>query len=515
MEGLATTSALGISADNFLNGQLKTFQAAIYPQGKLPGATLTLPVGPPNFSRSNRYHEFALYAQDSWKVLPRLTVNLGVRYEYYGVQHNKDPKLDSNYYDGSGSTVFDQIRAGSIQLAPNSPIGSLWKPSKNNWAPRVGFAWDIFGDGKTSFRGGYGIAYERNFGNVTFNVIQNPPNYAVISLQAPADIASIPVTTSNAGPLAGSTGTKVFPKSSLRNVFPNIQQAYAHIYSASLEHQFSEGMLVAFEYSGSSGEDLYSISNPNRLASGNVFLNDPCTPGTDLGDQGNCTSRLQNSQVTNINRRGNGGISNYNALNTRFEIRNFKRFGLQMALNYTWSHAIDNLSSTFSESSNNVNLGFLDPFNPNLDRGNADFDVRHRLAVSAIWQIPAYRNRRDFKGLLLGGWEVVPIWTARTGSPFSLFDWSNALQVCPRAFFDGVPPTTGVTDQPAPGVPNNFVYYQLTERFRLQLRGEAYNIFNHANYSVSFGDNDVSSIDFVSGHRFGNRNMQLAAKLIF
>ncbi len=564
VEGLGATSSLGVPTDNFLSGNLRTFQAAIYPQGKLPGSTLTLPVGPPNFSRSNRYHEWALYAQDTWKLSRKLTLNLGIRYEYYGVQHNKDPKLDSNYYDGPGANIFQQVRAGSIQIAPDSPIGSLWKPSKNNWAPRVGFAYDVFGDGKTSLRGGYGIGYERNFGNVTFNVIQNPPNYAVVSLQAGVDVPSLAITTNNVGPLAGSSGTKVFPKSSLRNVLSDIKQAYAHFYSASLEHEFGGGVLLAAEYSGSAGENLYSISNPNRITTGNLFLNDPCTPGTDPGDAGTCTSRLQNNQVTNINRRGNGGISNYNALNTRFQIRNFERWGVVLGANYTWSHAIDNLSSTFSSGSNAANLGFSDPFNPGLDRGSAEFDIRHRVSLGAVWNIPVFKNQRSLKGQLLGGWELAPIFTARTGSPFTLFDCSNAISVCPHAFFNGFVPRSGNTNVAAPGVPNQFVYYdlrkvnvdstfvnrtntsdfgpypsnysgrntfvaagrwsfdmgvyknlRLSERFNMQLRGESFNILNHANYITSTGDNDVSSIDFVSGKKQGNRNMQLAVKLIF
>ena len=78
------------------------FQAAVYPQGKFPGQAVTLPVTAPNFSRSNRYKEGALYAQDSWKVTPRMTVNLGVRWEYYGVQHNNNPNLDANFYPGAG-----------------------------------------------------------------------------------------------------------------------------------------------------------------------------------------------------------------------------------------------------------------------------------------------------------------------------------------------------------------------------------------------------------------------------
>ncbi len=141
-------------------------------------------MGPPSFSRSNRYHEVAWYAQDSWKATRRVTLSLGLRWEYFGVQHNKDPKLDSNLYLGSGSTYEEQFRNATVMLAPDSPVGGLWGKDFNNYSPRLGVAWDVFGNGKTSVRGGWGLNYERNFGNVTFNVIQNPPNYAVVSMVA-------------------------------------------------------------------------------------------------------------------------------------------------------------------------------------------------------------------------------------------------------------------------------------------------------------------------------------------
>src|SRR5205085_8236430 len=157
-------------------------------------------------------------------------LNLGVRWEYYGVQHNVDQNLDSNFFLGTGATLAEQLRNGQVFTAPNSPVNGLWAPDWNNFAPRVGFAFDVFGNGKTSFRGGYGISYERNFGNVTFNVIQNPPNYAVIALTSGVDVPTIPITTDNSGPLAG-TGSKALPRTSLRYIDQNIKTAYAHMYS--------------------------------------------------------------------------------------------------------------------------------------------------------------------------------------------------------------------------------------------------------------------------------------------
>ncbi len=160
---------------NFLAGDLYRLQVAINPQGKFPGDTVSLPLGPPNFSRSNRYKEAGIYIQDSWKVVPRFTANIGLRWEYFGTQHNKNQNLDSNFYDPANQIDTPQgIRSGQVFLAPQSPPGTLWKPSYHNFAPRLGFAWNVTGNGTTSVRGGFGIGYIRTFGNVTFNVIQEP-----------------------------------------------------------------------------------------------------------------------------------------------------------------------------------------------------------------------------------------------------------------------------------------------------------------------------------------------------
>ncbi len=443
--------------NNLLVGQLSQFQAAVYPQGKFPcvggvvtpDCTLTLPVGPPSFSRSNRFHNASLYAQDSWKVRPNFTLNLGLRWEYIGPQANGNQNLDSNFYLGAGSNVELASATGTVQIAPHSPVGGLWQKQWTNFAPRVGFAWDVKGDGKTSIRGGYGIGYERNFGNVSFNVIQNPPAYAVVALQSGVDVPTIPITSDNAGPLAGSSGTKALGRVTLRAVDPQIKNAYAHQWSFAIERQLTKDALFALEYTGSAGENQYTIDRLN-------------IPGTSIvyAGTGSAGGRI-NPQYSTINFRTNGGTSLYNGLNTRFELRNLQRFGLTLRANYTWSHSIDDASSTFTtDNSGDYNLGLLDPLNPSLDRGSSDFDIRHRVVVAAVWQEPFFK-KPGVANLALGGWNLSPIFTARTGTPFSIFDGTNSDgNLYPRAMFDHAfnPKYSNVPT----GRPNEFSYLDLS-----------------------------------------------------
>jgi hypothetical protein len=552
------------SMENFLQGQLYQVQVAVSPQGKYPCAatvtpacTLTLPVGPPNFSRSNRYHDYSLYIQDAYKISPRVTINLGLRWEVFGTQHNKNGNLDSNYYMGSGSTIQQQIANGNLQNAPSSPIGKLWDTNYGNFGPRIGIAWDLFGDGKTSLRGGYGRAFERNFGNVTFNVIQNPPNYATISVTNGVDLPSIPISTDNFGILSGSSGTKALPKVTLRAVDPNIKTAWAHLFSAALEHRFGEHMLGAVEYSGSLGRNQYGIANVNRVGYGNFYLGVPCTPGTD-GDFGNCTARLNNFQYGSINFRENGGTSNYNAMNLRWDVHS--KWGLNLRANYTWSHAIDDLSDTFS-SGGVANLGWLDPFHPALDRGDAYYDIRHRLVFSGIWDI-GMKGAKGWQKQVLKGWQLAPILSMVSGSPFSIYDCTNGYNACPFGFAtkpvpiggDGLKatatpntynylnmanyfdssyfdPKTGLSD--VGRFPSNMVgrnrfrgpgawnvdlgiykSFFLGERYNLQFRAEGYNFFNHPNLNNP-SSQDFSGGDFVQTSFSGRRFFQMAMKFIF
>ena len=560
------------SIEGLLRGQIYRFQAAIDPQGKYPCAgvvtpacTVSLPVKQPNFGRNNRYNEMAFYLQDNIRLSRNFTLNLGLRYEYYGVQHNDNPKLDSNWYPSGNSNPFQAIREGQVLLSGDSPQRRLWEPG-HSWAPRIGFAWDPTGQGRMSIRGGWGIAYERNFGNVTFNVIQNPPNYAVIALIAGQDIASMPVYKDVAGPLAGTSGTAPIPATSLRAVDPNIRVAYAQTWSMAVEKDFGQGLVSAIEYSGSKGSRLYTLENANMAGAGAVYLGDRCTPG-------NCGVRLKTTQYSNINRRANGGFSNYNGVNFRTELRNWRQTGLNFKINYTYSHAIDNLSDVFSSPDNAFNLGLLDPFNPGLDKGNAAFDARHRVVFGGIWDVPLAKNSRGFVKAIAGGWTIAPIIILRSGNPFTIYDTTNAqFWASARAMFDGPVPTTGNASK-ATSTPNNFEYlnltnakinsdwvnpitgnsefgpfpknmsgrnrfytpgnrtidlgiyknFMITERFRIQLRGEMYNTFNHSNLYVNQGDVDLSGTQIISTNRGKactacipeRRNVQFALKFLF
>lgn len=552
-------SSLPGSLDAFLGGQLALFKAAVNPQGAFPcfrdyttgnlaltpDCSISLPASHPSFTRSNRYKEWAVYAQDSYKLTPKFVANYGLRYDHLGVLRDNNPNLQANFFPGPGSSVPAQIRSGQVLTTPNSPNGRPWNPQHGTFSPRVGFAYDVKGDGKTSLRGGYGISYERNFGNVTFNIIQNPPNYAVLTIN------NTLVTTSNLGPLAGAFGTEPLPPSSLRAVDPGIRVASTQFYSLTLERQIANGAMVSIGYVGSRGIHLYDIKNYNQQGAGNVYLGDPITPATAAA---NGYSR-SNNQYSDINDRGSNGDSHYDGMNIGLQMNDVHRTGLSLTANYTYAHSLDDISSTFSESnsaSNGIgNLGYLNPFNPGLDYGASDFDTRHRFVLAPIYQTPWFKGNKSMKGRLLGGYLVTGIYTVRTGTPFTYSDSTNSLNAgagsgIPR-YLPSAPITnkrfnkivsqsgsnvynTGTLPAAAPypasslpyggisdygpypaGMSHRNAFYgpgawnidlaasknvPITERVSLEFRAEGFDIFNHHNLYGLNSNNDVANFGY-------------------
>jgi len=538
---------------NLLTGDLYQFQAAVDPKGALPcvrnpytgvltqtpGCSINLPATAPVFARSNRFHDWAAYAQDSFKLMPRFTLNYGVRYEYYGVQHNSNRNLESNFYYGTGSNLFQEIRNGQVSTSPKSPIGRLWNPQYGTVSPRIGFAYDIFGTGRTSIRGGYGISYERNFGNVTFNVIQNPPNYAVVVIN------DTKITTSNAGPLAGSTGSVPLPPTSLRHVDQNIRTAQTQFWDAALDQQLAKNTVVSLQYTGARGLHLYDIKNFNGLGSGNVLLGDPYQDPV----SGKKKLTRLNNQYSNVNNRGSNGDSYYEAMNIQFQSTDLHHTGLSLVANYTLAHQIDDLITTFSETNNAFSLGYTEPFNPGFDRGNGDLDIRHRLVIAPIYRTPFYGTGHRWLTQALGAWQLTGIYTVRTGAPFTYFDathnatgynvgrynpgspiaqhtfksipkgqdggGSNTYVIgnLPAAVTYGNDALGGISDWgpfPATMVARNSFrgpgawtfdasvskIIPIHEQVNLEFRAEGFNLLNHHNLFIQSGLNDVSNVGY-------------------
>jgi len=375
----------------------------------------------PNFYRGYRANDYSGYFQDDWRIWKNLTLNLGLRYDYFGVPHNYQPGLDANFFFGAPTTPFATVSNNPF-MPVNSPVyariangavqqknSDIWGKDYNNFAPRVGFAWDVKGDQKLVVRGGYGIGYDRMYNNIFENMRFNPPAYcqcafgALVNgtaggnLETPG-IYGVPFTGTAqfVNPALFPNG---LPAATLRHMDQNLYTPYYEQVNFGIQHEFAKDFVFEANYVGTFGKGLLGLVNMNTF--------DGRTVGAPY------SSKRINTAYTNDSMRTNAFNSNYNAL--QVVVR--KRFtnGLQFNANYTYSKAMDQLSDVFTLKSG---LAYpTDNMNIWNDYGPADFNLQHRFVGSFSYDLPFWKGNK-----FLGGWSTSGIVTLQSGLPFSLND---------------------------------------------------------------------------------------------
>ena len=500
--------------------------------------------------RGLRQREYALFAQDTWKLLPNLTLTYGLRYEWYGVPFEVDNNF-SNFFGQPAGLVppggfeFELVGPGSGR--------KFYKDDYNNFMPRFGFAWDPFKDGKTSIRGGYGLFYDRAFSNLFGNAATgNPPFVQAPFLQAFFDfplfesvdnLGFIPTVTPTRFVEAGAFFVPVLFEN-------NAQLPYSQNWNFGVQRELWKDLLVEVNFVGSKGTHLFRVYNGNfpqpALVQALIGLG---VPESQL--QGNLLYFGGDIGLWPFNAVGNNAFfiafqnstqatSSYHGLQLNLTKRMSRGFYMQGA--FTWSHAIDWASDPLAPTAGNAQLPRDSSQIKASELGNSDFDVRRNLVVNYIWELPVGRGRSFLSdgpvGKILEGWQVSGITRFADGTPYDIFcsrDSSHSRQVdrCdllatpnPANAVTGFDPRTQTGplreffDEPTFGrlgslqrnrftVPGtaNFDFQiskltTLTERLKLEFRTEIYNIFNR----VQFGDPGNT---FTDSGTFGQSTSQV------
>jgi hypothetical protein len=421
----------------------------------------------------------AAYFQDDYKATSRLTLNLGVRWEGIDIAHDKYDLLGNFAGNGDGlAGPLQTIHPASTPHVGTPGVSSctlLHCMDLSNLAPRVGFAWDVMGDGKTAVRGGYGVYFDRTsnqdqlqtFGGFPFQEAvsatpfsvtpENPfPNFPPLSDFPLSGTQPTPLLTAFDGP----TGTPIFngaggaPESGfffypVRNLVP----PYSEQWNFSVQRQVKGGWVASVGYVGSHGLKLLGPGrplNPGKICT----VASPCTipasigknvtvpngtPGTTQNADGSVT--ITQTTMDNVDARvpsqylgmtadelffgENQGFSNYHALQSSLLHRWTNGLYFQMA--YTYSRCMDNGSgSQYGDELNGLNQ-WGDLFNPRSNYGPCDFDRTHRLVISYNYELPFARmlkiENRGF-GKMANGWTVNGITTFQSNLPFLIFDTS-------------------------------------------------------------------------------------------
>jgi len=417
-------------------GSLSTFLEGIADQGGSISSGDTL--------RHTAENNSSLYFQDEFRITPRLTFNYGLRWDYFGVVHEEN----NLFYQMSPANGGTEVQIGS----PGGP-GSLYNPDYNNFAPRIGLAYDLTGKGRTVIRAGWGLFYDAFsqdifLGHVPWNCVFCPgPAYAGVG---PAAIFS-ETATGNAfgtGPLF-ATPT---PLGDFFGTDPNIRTPYVQNFNLNVQQQLASKVMLEVGYVGSRGTKLFRFRD----------INQPTQQQITAGDESQCVTpyvfpncpilsygipRTNFPNFFYVNQEESTANSNYNSLQTSLRANSWH--GLTSQANFVWSHSIDNASDLEDFIPNAAQPN--NSYNTRAERANSNFDIRRRFSWNLTYELP---KRGGSHAKLKDGWGVNSVVSLQDGQPFSFnYDFEGDYSGSGEGF--DRPDIVGPVQYGS--VPNNFI----------------------------------------------------------
>src|SRR5215213_7275206 len=371
---------------------------------------------PTGFPRYFRLIEAGLFAQDDWKVSERLNLNLGIRWDYFGDAKERDGLLSSVIF-GEGGSFRERIATAAV-----GRVERLYKPELTNFSPRVGLAFDPFGDNKTSVRAGFSLAFQPHHGQSIAGARALPPDAVQVVSQPSQGIGTqilygIPVPFNpefarglnqygGVNPLPGET-RRIRPTGFVVN--PTVKTQYSESFFFNVQRQLGNGWIAEIGYNGTIGVNLERIDDINRFA----------------GDLLDGVENRINPNFGVLLFVTNGVNSSYHG--ATFEIRKSFSRGFSLQANYRFSKWLDTSSDTstgqFADNSE-PGKGAQDIDCLRCEKARSLFDIPHRFSFAGVWSPQLFKNRKDFWGFLAKDWQIATIFTAQSGRPFSV--WNGA-----------------------------------------------------------------------------------------